>query len=60
MEFNRDAYAAMFREAVAAGRIKRSQETFKIKLFLMKAENSLLIAKHIKEVIPTKDQPRKL
>jgi len=34
-------------------------ESFKVKLFLLKAENSLLIAKHIKEIQPTKDQPKK-
>ncbi len=60
MEFDRKAYANMFKTALAESRIKRSQETFKIKLFLSKAENSLLIAKHVKEIKPTKDQPPKL
>ena len=50
----------MFKMALAENRIKNSQETFKIKLFLAKAENSLLIAKHVKEIKPTKDQPPKL
>ncbi|MEW5897368.1 MAG: hypothetical protein AB1668_06755 [Nanoarchaeota archaeon] len=60
MEFDRKAYANMFKMALAENRIKKSQETFKIKLFLTKAENSLLIAKHIKDIKPTKDQPPKL
>src|SRR3990170_3221440 len=60
MEFDRKAYANMFRTACAENRIKKSQETFKIKLFLDKAENSLLIAKHVKDIKPTNDQPPKL
>ncbi len=49
----------MFKAALAENRIRGSSETFKIKLFLAKAENSLLIARHIKEIKPTKDQPQK-
>lgn len=60
MEFDRKAYAVMFKNALAENRIKKSQETFKIKLFLARAENSLLIAKHIKELKPNQDQPLKL
>ncbi|MBI5871470.1 HEPN domain-containing protein [archaeon] len=60
MEFDRKAYANIFKMALAENRIKKSQETFKIRMFLTKAENSLLIAKHVKEVKPTKDQPPKL
>lgn len=60
MEFDRKAYAHLFKTALAENRIKKSRETFKIKLFLTKAENSLLIAKHIKEIKPTRDQPQKL
>ncbi len=56
MGFDRKAYANMFKTALAENRIKKSQETFKIKLFLTKAENSLLIAKYVKEIKPTKDQ----
>ena len=33
---------------------------FKIKLFLGKAENSLQIAQFVKDIKPTKDQPKKL
>ena len=47
MDFDRKAYANMFKTALAENRIKKSQETFKMKLFLTKAENSLLIAKHV-------------
>jgi len=60
MEFDQKAYANMFKTALGENRIKKSQETFKIKLFLTKAENSLLIAKNVKEIKPTKDQPPKL
>lgn len=60
MDFDRKAYTNFFKAALADNRIKRSQETFKIRLFLTKAENSLLIAKHVKEMEPTKDQPSKL
>lgn len=60
MQFDQKAYANLFKSALAENRIKKSQETFKIKLFLSKAENSLLIAKHVKEINPNKDQPQKL
>ena len=59
MQFDRKAYANLFKAAIAEDRIKKSQETFKIKLFLDKAENSLLIAKHAKDIKPTSDQPQK-
>ena len=60
MEFNKKIYADMFRTALAENRIKKSHETFKIRLFLDKAENSLLIAKHVKEIKPTKSLPPRL
>lgn len=60
MEFDRKIYANLFKAALAENKIKKSQETFKIKLFLTKAENSLLIAKHVKDIKPTNDQPPKL
>jgi uncharacterized protein (UPF0332 family) len=47
-----------FEEFLGKGRIRKSLETFKIKLFLEKGENSLLIAKHVKEV--EIDIPKKL
>lgn len=50
----------MFTTAIGEGRIRKSRESFKIKLFLTKGENSLLIAKHVKEIQPTEDQPPKL
>ncbi|MBI2106311.1 hypothetical protein HYT56_05765 [Candidatus Woesearchaeota archaeon] len=60
MEFNRKIYANLFKNAIAENKIKKSSEVFKIKLFLEKAENSLLIAKYVKEINPIKDQPNKL
>ncbi len=60
MEFDRKVYADMFKKALAGERIKKSQETFKIKLFLAKAENSLLIAKYVKDIKPAKDQHTKI
>ncbi len=59
MHFDKKLYAGVFLEYKAKERIKESRESFKIKLFLKKAENSLLVAKHIKEIKPTKDQPQK-
>lgn len=50
----------MFDDCIKQKRIKRSQDFFKIKLFLQKAENSLLIAKFHKDVKPNKDQAPKL
>ena len=41
-------------------RIVKSVQSFKIKLFLEKAENSILIAKHNKELKPNKDQPKRI
>ena len=60
MEFDKTRYNRLFEECIKEGRIKKSQQSFKIKLFLEKAENSLLIAKHVKEIQPSKDQPKKL
>lgn len=60
MEFDRKAYENMFKIALTEKKIKKSQETFKIKLFLKKAENSLLIAKHVKEIKPDKYLPQKV
>lgn len=53
-------YKKRFEELKTKGFIVSSNQTFKIKLFLQKAENSLLIAKHHKEITPNKDQPNKL
>ncbi len=50
----------MFNEGVKQNRIKESQDFFKIKLFLQKAENSLLIARFHKDINPNKDQAPKL
>lgn len=53
-------YKKRFKELENDGLIVRSNQSFKIKLFVQKAENSLLIAKHHKEINPTKDEPSKL
>lgn len=60
MEFDKKVYMNLFKIAISNNRIKKSKDVFKIKLFLEKAENSLLIAKHIKDIKPTKEQPSKL
>lgn len=60
MEFDKKTYTKLFKNFINEKRIKKSQQSFKIKLFLLKAENSLMIAKHIKEIKPTKDHPKKL
>ncbi|MBI2651040.1 hypothetical protein HYX01_01070 [Candidatus Woesearchaeota archaeon] len=60
MEFDKKMYRRLFEECIKEERIKKSQQSFKIRLFLEKAENSLLIAKHTKEIQPSKDQPKKL
>lgn len=60
MEFDKNIYANSFKIALAESRIKKSQEGFKIKLFIGRAENSLLIAKHVKDMQPSNDLPPKL
>ncbi len=60
MRFDKQVYAEQFEKEIRNGRIKESQQTFKIKLFLQKAENSLQIAKHMKDLNPTDDQPKRL
>lgn len=60
MEFNKNFYEQEFERLLQEETIKKSSETFKIKLFLKKGENSILIAKFHKEIQPTKDQPDKM
>jgi uncharacterized protein (UPF0332 family) len=60
MPFEHAAYKRRFEEYRTTGLIVSSSQTFKIKLFMQKAESSFLIAKHHKEITPTKDQPPKL
>jgi len=55
-----DNYKKLFDECVKDERIKVSRDSFKIKLFLKKGENSLLIAKHVKDINPSEDEPEKL
>lgn len=55
-----DDYGQIFEEYVRNGRITKSGNTFKIKLFLKKGENSLLIAKYIKDIKPKEGEPERL
>jgi len=55
-----DDYKKQFNEFVQKGRITRSIDTFKIKLFLAKGENSIQIAKHAKDITPKQGEPKKL
>ncbi len=60
MQFNKKEYKSKFDEYLKDNRIVKSFQTFKIKLFLGKAENSLVIAKYHKDIKPGKDLPQKL
>jgi len=60
MQFDKNQYPQIFADFVKTKRIKKSQDSFKMKLFLQKAENSLLIAKFHKDIKPNKDQAPKL
>ena len=55
MAFDKNFYKQEFEKLLKEGTIKKSNETFKIRLFLKKGENSLLIAKFHKDIQPTKD-----
>ncbi|HDQ59679.1 MAG TPA: hypothetical protein ENN30_00630 [Candidatus Woesearchaeota archaeon] len=55
-----DKYKEAFGEFVKKKRITESGEIFKIKLFLKKGENSLLIAKHLKDIRPKQGEPEKM
>lgn len=60
MQFDKEAYDKLFNEHLEEGTVRESTKFFKIKLFLQKAENSIQIAKHHKEIKPSEDMPRKL
>jgi len=60
MEPARPLYKEEFKRLLREGSIRTSQEMFKIKLFLKKGENSLLIAKFIKDLHPVAGQPEKI
>jgi len=60
MQYDKESYRKIFNEFVKDKRITKSDASFKIKLFLEKAHNSLMIAKFHKDIKPTKDQPPKL
>lgn len=55
-----DDYKNLFEAYVKGNRISKSSNFFKIKLFLKKGENSLLIARHVKDVKPGKGEPERL
>lgn len=60
MNFDKTHYDSEFRRLLKEGSIRSSQETYKIKQFLKKAENSLLIANFHKNIKPTAALPEKL
>ena len=60
MQYDKNQYKQTFNDFIKQKRIKESQDFFKIKLFLLKAENSLLIAQFHKEIQPAKEQAPKL
>ncbi len=49
-----------FKKYVHEGRVTPSRSAFKIKLFLKKGENSLLIARQLKERTPKRDDPGRI
>jgi uncharacterized protein (UPF0332 family) len=53
-------YDKQFKEFVKTGRITKSNNAFKIQLFLKKGENSLIIAKHNKDIKPMQGEPEKI
>jgi uncharacterized protein (UPF0332 family) len=53
-------YRESFEQYVKDNRISKSMNSFKIRLFLKKGENSLLIAKQIKDMKPEKGEPEKI
>ena len=55
-----DNYKKQFNEFLKEGRITKSANTFKIRLFLDKGENSLQIAKYHKDITINQEQPKKL
>lgn len=59
MHYNKDEYEKIFYEFSKENRIVKSSNSFKIRHFLEKADSSLLIAKHHKEIKPTDDEPVK-
>ncbi|MBI2106662.1 HEPN domain-containing protein [Candidatus Woesearchaeota archaeon] len=60
MHFDKEEYNKLFKKYLDEKKIIKSKESFKIKLFMGKSENSLQIARYIKDYTPTKDQPKKL
>ncbi|MGE0792846.1 MAG: HEPN domain-containing protein [Candidatus Woesearchaeota archaeon] len=59
MKYEKELYKKLFQENLNKT-IKETNNLFKIKLFLEKSENSLLIAKFHKDIEPDENQPKKL
>lgn len=60
MQYDKKKYKEIFEQYLDDQRIVSSNNSFKIKLFLEKADNSLMIAKHHKEIKPNIDLSIKL
>lgn len=60
MHFNKEEYMKIFEEYLKERKIVHSDNTFKIRLFIAKSENSLLIAKYHMNIHPVKGEPPKL
>ncbi len=55
-----DDYKEQFMEFIKDGRITKSSNSFKVKLFLEKGKYSLQIAKHNMDIEPKQGEPKKL
>lgn len=60
MHYDEEHYEKLFEKFFKERRIRETNETFKIQLFLEKSQNSLLIAQHHKEKEPAKDEATKI
>lgn len=60
MQYDKGRYAELFQKHLKENRIKKTRQSYKTKLYLQKAENSLMIAKHVKEILPDDEQPKKM
>ncbi len=60
MQYDKEKYGQVFEEYLREKRVVASGNSFKIRLFLDRADNSLMIAKHHKDIKPGEDGPTKL
>jgi uncharacterized protein (UPF0332 family) len=60
MQFDKKWYEREFKIALSKNQISKSNELFKIKFFVERAENSLLIAEFHKNIVPEVGQAKKL